>query len=224
MKLINAGISLSCVLLVASCATYDPYTGEQKMSNAGKGAGIGAGVAAVVAFIANKDKDAGQRNERILKAAAGGAAVGGGIGFYMDQQEAKLRKQLRGSGVSVVRDGDNINLVMPGNITFASGNADIATDFLSVLDSVILVLKEFDRTLVVVSGHTDSTGSDALNQTLSEQRAQSVSNYILNNGVINDRLEVIGFGESQAVASNSTEEGKMLNRRVEIALLPIAQP
>ncbi|MFT5276382.1 MAG: outer membrane protein OmpA-like peptidoglycan-associated protein [Glaciecola sp.] len=224
MKILSATLSLSCLLLVTSCATYDPYTGEQEVSNAGKGAGIGAGVAAVVAYLANKDKDSGKRNERILKAAAGGAAIGGGIGYYMDTQEAKLRQQLRGSGVSVERDGNNINLIMPGNITFASGNADIAQDFLSVLDSVTLVLKEFDKTLVVVSGHTDSTGSDALNQNLSENRAQSVSAYLRNSGVINDRLEVIGFGETQPVANNATEEGKMLNRRVEISLLPITQP
>jgi outer membrane protein OmpA-like peptidoglycan-associated protein len=224
MKTLNTTLSLACFLLVTSCATYDPYTGEQEVSNAGKGAGIGAGVAAVIAYIANKDKDPGKRNERILKAAAGGAAVGGGIGYYMDVQEAKLRKQLRGSGVSVVRDGDNINLVMPGNITFATGNADIAPNFLSVLNSVTLVLKEFDKTLVVVSGHTDSTGSNALNQKLSEKRAQSVANNLSKNGVLSDRLEVLGFGETQPIASNNTEKGKMQNRRVEISLLPVAQP
>ena len=224
MKILNTSTSLACFLLVTSCATYDPYTGEQETSNAGKGAGIGAGVAAVVAYLANKDKDAGKRNERILKAAAGGAAIGGGIGYYMDVQEAKLRKQLRGSGVSVERDGDNINLIMPGNITFASGNADIAQNFLSVLDSVNLVLKEFDKTLVVVSGHTDSSGSDALNQNLSEKRAQSVANNLSNSGVISDRLEIIGFGETQPIANNDTEEGKMQNRRVEISLFPITQP
>lgn len=224
MKIFNTTTSLACFLLVTSCATYDPYTGEQETSNAGKGAGIGAGVAAVVAYLANKDKDAGKRNERILKAAAGGAAIGGGIGYYMDVQEAKLRKQLRGSGVSVERDGDNINLIMPGNITFTSGNADIAQNFLSVLDSVNLVLKEFDKTLVVVSGHTDSSGSDALNQNLSEKRAQSVANNLSNSGVISDRLEIIGFGETQPIANNDTEEGKMQNRRVEISLFPITQP
>ena len=224
MKILNTSTSLACFLLVTSCATYDPYTGEQETSNAGKGAGIGAGVAAVVAYLANKDKDAGKRNERILKAAAGGAAIGGGIGYYMDVQEAKLRKQLRGSGVSVERDGDNINLIMPGNITFTSGNADIAQNFLSVLDSVNLVLKEFDKTLVVVSGHTDSSGSDALNQNLSEKRAQSVANNLSNSGVISDRLEIIGFGETQPIANNDTEEGKMQNRRVEISLFPITQP
>jgi outer membrane protein OmpA-like peptidoglycan-associated protein len=224
MKILNTTTSLACFLLVTSCATYDPYTGKQETSNTGKGAGIGAGVAAVVAYLANKDKDAGKRNERILKAAAGGAAIGGGIGYYMDVQEAKLRKQLRGSGVSVERDGDNINLIMPSSITFASGNADIAQNFLSVLDSVNLVLKEFDKTLVVVSGHTDSSGSYALNQNLSEKRAQSVANNLSNSGVISDRLEIIGFGETQPIASNDTEKGKMQNRRVEISLFPITQP
>jgi outer membrane protein OmpA-like peptidoglycan-associated protein len=223
MKILSTSVSLACVLLVTSCATYDPYTGEQEVSNAGKGAGIGAGVAAVVAYLANKDKDAGKRNERILKAAAGGAAIGGGIGYYMDTQEAKLRKQLRGSGVSIKREGDNINLIMPGNITFASGNAEIAQGFLSVLDSVSLVLKEFNKTLVVVSGHTDSSGSNTLNQNLSEKRAQSVANNLNNSGVINDRLEIIGFGETQPIASNNTDAGKKQNRRVEISLLPINQ-
>ncbi|MFT4732978.1 MAG: outer membrane protein OmpA-like peptidoglycan-associated protein [Gammaproteobacteria bacterium] len=224
MKMLSTSFSLSCLLLVTSCATYDPYTGDQEVSKTGKGAGIGAGVAAVVAYLANKDKDAGKRNERILKAAAGGAVVGGSIGYYMDVQEAKLREQLRGSGVSVERDGNNINLIMPGNITFASGNASIAQGFLSVLDSVVLVLTEFNRTLVVVSGHTDNTGSDSLNQNLSEKRAQSVSDYFYNSGIIRDRLDVIGFGETQPIASNGTEQGKKKNRRVEIALMPITQP
>jgi outer membrane protein OmpA-like peptidoglycan-associated protein len=224
MKILSIALSLSCLLLVTSCATYDPYTGDQEVSKAGKGAGIGAGVAAVVAYLANKDKDSGKRNERILKAAAGGAVVGGSIGYYMDVQEAKLREQLRGSGVSVERDGDNVNLIMPGNITFASGNASIATGFLSVLDSVVLVLTEFNKTLVVVCGHTDNTGSEALNQNLSEKRAQSVSDYFYNSGIIRDRLEVIGFGETQPIASNGTEQGKKQNRRVEISLIPITQP
>jgi outer membrane protein OmpA-like peptidoglycan-associated protein len=224
MKILSTALSLSCLLLVTSCATYDPYTGDKEVSKAGKGAGIGAGVAAVIAYLANKDKDAGKRNERILKAAAGGAVVGGSIGYYMDVQEAKLREQLRGSGVSVERDGDNINLIMPGNITFASGNASIAPGFLSVLDSVVLVLTEFNKTLVVVSGHTDSTGSDSLNQNLSEKRAKSVSDYFYNSGIIRDRLEVIGFGETQPIASNGTEQGKTQNRRVEISLIPITQP
>lgn len=217
-------IPLITCLALTSCTTFDPYTGEEEVSNTAKGAGIGAGVAAVVAYLANKDEDdISKRNRRILKAATGGAAIGGGIGFYMDTQEAKLRKQLRGSGVSIERDGNNINLIMPGNITFTSGNANIEQSFLPVLDSVVLVLKEFDKTLIVVAGHTDSTGSDALNQRLSERRAQSVSTYLKTAGVITDRIEMIGFGETQPVASNDTQSGKELNRRVEITLLPISE-
>ncbi|MFQ3195496.1 MAG: outer membrane protein OmpA-like peptidoglycan-associated protein [Colwellia sp.] len=217
-------IPLITCLALSACATFDPYTGEQKVTNTAKGAGIGAGVAAVAAYLANKNEDdISKRNRRILKAATGGAAIGGGIGYYMDTQEAELRKQLRGSGVSVEREGNNINLIMPGNITFPSGNANIDQSFLSVLDSVVLVLQEFNKTLIVVAGHTDSSGSNALNQSLSERRAQSVSTYLNNAGVIIDRIEVIGFGETQPVASNNTKAGKELNRRVEITLLPITE-
>jgi len=217
-------LPLITCLALSACSTFDPYTGEEKATNTAKGAGIGAGVAAVVAYIANKDEDdIGKRNRRILQAATGGAAIGGGIGYYMDTQEAELRKQLRGSGVSVERDGNNINLIMPGNITFSSNKANIEQNFYSVLDSVVLVLKEFDKTLIVVAGHTDSSGSDALNQRLSVQRAQSVSGYLSAAGILNDRIEAIGFGETQPVANNNTEAGKELNRRVEITLLPITE-
>jgi len=220
----NFTLPLITCLALSACTTFDPYTGEKEVSNTAKGAGIGAGVAAVAAYLANKDEDdISKRNRRILQAAGGGAAIGGGIGYYMDTQEAKLRKQLRGSGVSVEREGDNINLIMPGNITFSSGNADIDQSFLSVLDSVVLVLKEFDKTLIVVAGHTDSSGSNALNQSLSERRAQSVSTNLKMAGIITERIEVIGFGETQPVASNKTPAGKELNRRVEITLLPIKE-
>lgn len=217
-------LPLIACLTLSACSTFDPYTGEEKATNTAKGAGIGAGVAAVVAYIANKDEDdVGKRNRNILKAATGGAAIGGGIGYYMDTQEAELRKKLRGSGVSVERDGNNINLIMPGNITFSSSKAAIEQNFYSVLDSVVIVLKEFDKTLIVVAGHTDSSGSDALNQALSVQRGQSVGNYLSSAGILNDRIEAIGFGETQPVANNNTEAGKELNRRVEITLLPIAE-
>lgn len=217
-------LPLIACLALSACSTFDPYTGDEKATNTAKGAGIGAGVAAVVAYIANKDEDdIGKRNRRILQAATGGAAIGGGIGYYMDTQEAELRKQLRGSGVSVERDGNNINLIMPGNITFSSSKANIEQNFYSVLDSVVLVLKEFDKTLIVVAGHTDSSGSDALNQRLSVQRAQSVSGYLSTAGILNDRIESIGFGEKQPVANNNTDAGKELNRRVEITLLPITE-
>lgn len=209
--------------LLQACTTFDPYTGEEKASKTAIGAGIGAGVGAVIAYLDNKDVDARKRNRRILAAAGGGAAIGGGIGYYMDAQEAKLRQKLRRSGVRVERAGDNINLIMPGNITFSSSSANINGDFYSVLNSVALVLNEYNSTLVVVAGHTDSDGSEAFNQSLSEQRAASVSAYLRSQDVLSDRLETVGFGERQPIASNSTVEGKKLNRRVEITLLPLTE-
>lgn len=219
-KIITAA---SAILLLQACTTFDPYTGDSKTSKTAIGAAAGAGIAAVVAYIDNKDKSSKTRNQRILAAATGGAAIGGGIGYYMDAQEAKLRKQLRDSGVSIQRDGDKINLIMPGNITFATNSSNINTNFTSVLNSVALVLEEYNKTLVVVSGHTDSIGSVQHNQKLSEERADSVANYLRGQKIISDRLEIVGFGESQPVANNQTAEGRELNRRVEITLLPIIE-
>ena len=224
MKNILFSLSLlSTSAFLQSCTTFDPYTGEQKTTKTAVGAGIGASVGAVVAYLDNKGDDSRKRNQRILAAAAGGAAIGGGIGYYMHKQEAKLRQQLRGTGVSVERVGDNINLIMPGDITFATNSADINSSFYPVLDSVALVLTEFDKTVVVVAGHTDSDGSDALNETLSRNRASSVSNYLISQKILPARFEIIGFGERQPIASNTTAEGKQLNRRVEITLLPVTQ-
>lgn len=209
--------------LLGACTTFDPYTGEEKTTNTAIGASIGAGLGAVIAYLDNKDEDSRKRNQRILAGAAGGAAVGGGIGYYMDYQEAKLRKQLRGTGVSVERVGDNINLIMPGNITFATNSNNISADFYPVLESVALVLIEYDRTLVVVGGHTDSVGSDQYNQQLSQRRASSVAAYLENQGVASVRLDPVGFGEQQPIASNDTEAGRQQNRRVEISILPVTE-
>lgn len=214
-------MSLSYLFTLQACTTFDPYTGEEKTTKTAIGASIGAGVGAVIAYIDNKDEDSRKRNKRILAAAGGGAAIGGGVGYYMDAQEAKLRQQLRGSGVSVERVGDNINLIMPGNITFATNSANINASFYSVLDSVSLVIAEYDKTLVVVAGHTDSDGSSEFNQELSQRRAGSVSEYLVSQSILPVRLETVGFGESEPIAGNNTAEGKQLNRRVEITLLPI---
>jgi outer membrane protein OmpA-like peptidoglycan-associated protein len=217
-------VALSVAALATGCATYDPYTGEKETSKTAIGAGIGAGVGVLAAYLDNRDeKDVKKRNQRILASAAGGAAIGGGIGYYMDAQEAKLRKQLRGTGVKVERDGDKVNLIMPGNITFATGSSAVASSFYEVLNSVALVIKEYDRTLVVVAGHTDSVGSESTNQRLSEQRAQSVSAYLKSRGIKSVRLETVGFGERSPIASNATAAGKELNRRVEITLVPVTQ-
>ncbi len=208
-------------LSLAGCETFDPYTGESKTTNTAKGAGIGAGIAAVLAYMSNKDESSKTRQRKVLQAAGIGALAGGGIGYYMDRQEAELRKQLRETGVSVERDGDNINLIMPGNITFVTAGHDLNADFYRVLDSVVLVLQEFNQTLIVVAGHTDSRGSDSYNQALSERRANSVASYLTSRDVLEARIEAIGFGEKAPIADNGTDAGRAQNRRVELSLLPL---
>lgn len=223
MKKIITAITFVSIAALSGCTTFDPYTGEEKTTNTAKGAGIGASAALIISYMANKDKNAGERNRRMLRDAGIGAIAGGGVGYYMDTQEAKLRKQLRSTGVSVERDGDNINLIMPGNITFPTAGSSLKSDFYSVLDSVALVLEEFDKTIIAVAGYTDSQGSDSYNQKLSEDRAASVAAYLKGKKIVAARFEVIGFGEKNPIADNKTAEGRALNRRVELTLLPITE-
>jgi outer membrane protein OmpA-like peptidoglycan-associated protein len=150
-----------------------------------------------------------------------GALAGGAIGAYQDRQEAALRAELEGTGVSVTRIGDNITLNMPGNVTFATDSSDLSPAFFDVLNSVGKVLDEFEQTVVEVAGHTDSTGSDAYNQSLSERRAASVATYLGGRGVMPERLITVGMGESRPVADNGTAAGRQANRRVEITMVPI---
>ena len=156
------------VLTLTACMSTDPYTGQQKTSNTAKGAGIGALTGAVIGAATSSSDD---RKKGALIGAAGGAAIGGGIGFYMDKQEAALRAKLEGTGVRVVREGDNIRLIMPGNITFGVDRHEVRPEFYPTLESVAIVLKEFNKTAIRIAGHTDSSGSDSYNQTLSEKRA-----------------------------------------------------
>lgn len=216
-------ITIIGLTTLSGCTTYDAYTGEEKTSNTAKGAGIGAGVGAVLAYLANKDKSSKKRNKRVLAAAGIGAIAGGSVGYYMDSQEAELRKTLRSTGVSVERDGDNINLIMPGNITFVTNGHDLNADFYEVLDSVVIVLQKFDKTIIVAAGHTDSKGSNEYNQKLSKRRADSVARYLSAKGVVDARTEAIGFGEGEPIADNTTAEGRSLNRRVELTLVPITE-
>lgn len=200
------------------CMTYDPYTGEQKTSNATKGSIIGAIGGAAVGAAAS-----GNRGKGALIGAATGAAAGGGIGYYMDRQEAQLRHKLAGSGVQVVRNGDQINLVMPGNITFDVNQSSIKPSFTDVLESVALVVKEFDKTTIQIEGYTDNTGSASYNQLLSERRAGSVRDFLLSQGVSPSRTRAVGYGEKNPIASNDTAAGREQNRRVELNLVPSQQ-
>jgi len=218
----RSGIMVSTVLatlLLGACTTLDPYTGEEKTSKTTKGALIGAAVGAAAGLITGDDST--ERRQRALIGAGAGALAGGAVGAYMDKQEAKLREQLQGTGVSVSRAGDEITLNMPGNITFATNSSDLYPGFFRVLDSVALVLKEYDKTVVEVSGHTDSTGSDDYNQQLSLRRASTVAEYINARGINGIRIITLGFGELQPIASNDTPEGRQQNRRVELRLVPV---
>jgi outer membrane protein OmpA-like peptidoglycan-associated protein len=211
-----AAAATAVVLVLASgCQTLDPYTGERKTSNATKGAAIGAATgAAGAAIISGKRKN-------VLLAAGIGALAGGGVGYYMDRQEAALRERLRATGVSVTRQEDRIVLNMPGNVTFATNSADVTADFFPVLDSVAIVLNEFDQTYVDVVGHTASRGSLDYNQVLSERRAGSVAAYLESREVVPPRLMVTGMGPNRPVADNATSDGRAQNRRVEIVLTPL---
>lgn len=212
-------VSLGLGIALSGCETLDAYTNESKTSNAAKGAAIGAIAGAAVGLVSGDD--AVERRQHALIGAGVGALAGGAVGYYMDKQEAELRTELQGTGVSVFRDGDNITLNMPGNVTFASNSADLSPAFFDVLGSVSKVLSEYDQTIVEVAGHTDSSGSDNYNQSLSERRAGSVAQYLQSRDINSQRLITVGMGESMPVANNTTSDGKQANRRVEITMVPV---
>jgi outer membrane protein OmpA-like peptidoglycan-associated protein len=202
--------------LGASACTTNPYTGEKEASKTGIGAGIGAASGALLGAIAG-----GGKRKNVLLGAGIGALAGGGVGYYMDKQDDELRAQLQNTGVSVTRQGDNIILNMPGNITFATGSSDINADFFPVLNSVALVVNKYEKTYIDIVGHTDNVGSAEMNQKLSEARANSVARYLESQKVLPARIVTSGMGMNKPIASNATPEGRAQNRRVEIVLSPI---
>ena len=214
-------IAVCTMLAVPGCKTIDAYTGEEKTSSATKGAAIGAAVGAVLGIATSKDKKDRKRNALI--GAGLGALAGGAVGNYMDRQEEELRKELAETGVSVTREGDNLILNMPGNITFDTGKATLKPDFQKALDGVALVLAKYEKTMIEVAGHTDSRGSEEFNQKLSEQRAESVATALTQRNVDNLRLDPVGYGESNPIADNSSQAGRQTNRRVELTLLPLVE-
>lgn len=213
----NLTLAIAGLTLVAGCTT-NPYTGESQAGKAGVYGGVGAVTGALIGAATSSKKDRGKG--ALIGAAVGGAA-GGGYGYYVDTQEAKLRQTLQGTGVQVQRNGDDLKLIMPGNITFASNSADISSSFYSTLNSLVLTFKEFDKNGIDIVGHTDSTGSLELNQNLSNRRAQSVAAYLSGNGVQPSRISAYGAGPNQPIASNANEAGRAQNRRVEINLRPL---
>ncbi len=215
----GVAVLLGFAVALSACTTLDPYTREEQAARAQRQAIIGAGVGAAVGLITGDSSM--ERKKRALVGAGLGALAGAGVGTYMDRQEAKLRAELERTGVSVTRNGDNITLNMPGNITFATNSADLNANFYDVLNSVSMVLAEFDQTIVEVAGHTDSTGELSYNQQLSERRAASVVAYLGTRNVLPARMISIGAGETRPIATNDTDLGRQQNRRVELTLVPL---
>jgi outer membrane protein OmpA-like peptidoglycan-associated protein len=215
-RVMMAVAATALVFSTAGCET-DPVTGQQTMTRGGKGAAAGAMGGALLGGLI------GGNATGALVGASIGALAGGGAGAYMDKQERQLRAQTAGTGIVVERQGDAIKLEMPSSVTFAFNSAELQPQFMPALNQVAQTLASYQSTYVQVNGHTDSVGSDAANLRLSQQRAQAVANYLAGNGVNQARITTQGFGASQPIATNATEEGRAQNRRVEIRLTPIVQ-
>ncbi len=200
--------------LLSGCATYNPYTGRKQLSDSSVGAGIGAFSGALFGSILGRGQGA-------LIGAGVGALAGGLIGNYMDQQQAQLRRELVGSGVQVERQGNNIRLIMPRNITFSISSYKIKSSFYHTLNAVTLVFKKFKRTRILVAGYTSNTGTREFNQRLSTDRARSVANYFIAQGISRQRTRAVGYGERYPLVSNRTARGRAKNRRVEVKIMPM---
>ncbi|PCD03259.1 hypothetical protein COC42_02285 [Sphingomonas spermidinifaciens] len=212
-------VAVIASLGVTSACVTDPETGERRISKAAIGGLGGAFGGYLLGDIVGGRRD---RTEKIVGAGIG-ALAGAGIGAYMDRQERELRERTAGTGVEVVRRGDELVLDMPSGITFGFDSSAVRPEFRSTLDQVADTLRRYEQTYVDVYGHTDSVGSETYNQSLSERRAAAVADYLSSRGVQSARLATRGFGETEPVASNETEEGRAENRRVEIKLVPVTE-
>ncbi|MCL4117058.1 UNVERIFIED_CONTAM: hypothetical protein GTU68_062084 [Idotea baltica] len=199
-----------CLIFLAACTT-NPFTGEKQADKAAVYGGAGALGGALLGALAGNSQGA------LIGALIGGAA-GGGYGYYVDKQESMLRKTLQGTGVRVQRNGDQLKLIMPGNISFATGSANIESNFYPTLNSLVLVFKEFKENGIEIVGYTDSTGSLKTNEKLSNERAKNIESYLTASGVPMGRISSYGQGPSNPIASNDTVAGRAQNRRVEINL------
>lgn len=217
MKLLKSAtlIATMAALGLSGCVT-NATTGEKQAS---KTAVYGVGAAVTCGIIgAITHGSTGARNS-----AAACGAIGAGVGGYMDYQEAKLREQLANTGVEVEREGNQIKLTMPENVTFATGRYDLSSQAQTSLNGAAETLAKYIDTTITVVGHTDSTGNDSINIPLSQNRANAVAQYLVSKGVASNRISVAGRGASQPIATNSTAEGRAQNRRVEILINPKAQ-
>ncbi len=215
-----SALAATLAIFVSGCATYTGQTNDPNDPNrTQRGALIGAAIGAAAGLLSGDD--AVERRQRAMVGAGVGALAGGAVGVYQDRQEAELRRQTAGTGIDVSRDGDVIKLNLPDGVTFDFAKYDLKPQFFPALNTVAATLREYNQTIVEVSGHTDGVGSDAANQVLSERRANSVAGYLIGQGLMRERFEIVGMGERYPVASNDTDSGRSLNRRVEIRLLPV---
>ena len=210
-------VAVAASVSLAGCAATEDFAKNPEKAKTRQGTAIGAGAGAVAGLLI------GGGWEGALIGAGVGALAGGAVGNYQDKQEKKLRQQMAGTGVEVVRKGDNITLDMPGNVTFAFDSAQLNPQFNSVLDKVAQTLVEYDQTVIQIAGHTDSTGTHAYNMKLSDQRAGSVKSYLAGRGVPAQRMQTVGAGPDYPIADNATPEGRAENRRVEITIVPVTE-
>jgi outer membrane protein OmpA-like peptidoglycan-associated protein len=215
-------LALIAVFGLSACAT-DEFGNPRPLTDAEKGAMIGAVSGAVVGGAVSKKKN---RTKGVLIGAVGGGIAGGAVGAYMDSQKKDLEKALapeRNAGaIQVEKLAQNtLRVTMTDQTAFAVDSAEIKPRFYSTMDKIATVLNRYGKTTLTIVGHTDNTGSDQHNQALSENRAQAVHGYFQQKGVVAQRLESYGQGESAPRASNATAEGRQLNRRVEIYIAPV---
>ncbi len=215
-----AVLAAALTVFTSGCATYTGQTNDPNDPNrTQRGALIGAAIGAAAGLLSGGD--AVERRQRAMVGVGVGALAGGAVGAYQDRQEAELRRQTAGTGIDVTRDGDVIKLNLPDGVTFDFAKYDLKPQFYPALNTIASTLNQYNQTIVEISGHTDSVGSDAANQTLSERRANSVASYLIGRSVMRERFEIVGMGERYPIASNDTDSGRALNRRVEIRLLPL---
>lgn len=215
-------VPLALAVGVTGCASPN-NTGQPQGQQSGSnrmlsGAGIGAAVGVAAGLLTGDS--ATSRRDRALIGAAAGSAIGGGIGAYMDAQERQLRESLQGTDIGVERNGNELVLNMPSSVTFGFDSSELQPSARQALNEVNAVLLNYPETRINVAGYTDSTGSDSYNQRLSERRADAVASYLRQGGVQAGRINTVGYGESNPIASNDTESGRAQNRRVEITLTP----
>ena len=202
---------VSASLVIAGCASTE-------YSNTTKGAAIGAVVGAVAGKATGNHK-----NKRLAIGAAVGALAGAAVGSYMDKQEKALNEELSGSGVKVVREGDKLRLDIPAQLTFDVNRSDIRSNLYPVFNDIAKVLRDYEKTMLVIAGHTDDTGPYQYNMNLSQARADSVKQYLVAQNVQPVRVETQGYGPNYPVVPNTSESNRTLNRRVEIHIEPIVE-